>query len=258
MKKKGFSIEFLHITGCLLVLLNGLLYLVPSITISGPSGVEMTFSWIDKLGIFTFPIFAFLLVEEVQHTENIKKTAIGLLVLAVAFEIPFDLVHNYRVFDFSLNNQFFTLFLGLAALVLLRKAGNPFLKFAGIAVIAGISCIMDFEYGLGGILMVLLFQATREMPCKRLLQLLGMLVIAWISMRLSLHGIMSMISPGYIPLFGGRFLNAQYLYIGALLPISLYNHRRQFQRDTFLIITYGCLPIAYLGIFLFRYITMGF
>lgn len=111
MKQKGFSIESLHIIGCLLLVLNSLLFIFPGMTISRPSDVPMTFSVADKIWIFAFPIFAFLLVEEFHHTENFNKLAACILAFAIIFEIPFDLVQSRRPFEINLNNQFFYLVL---------------------------------------------------------------------------------------------------------------------------------------------------
>lgn len=257
MKQKGFSIESLHIIGCLLLVLNSLLFIFPGMTISRPSDVPMTFSVVDKIWIFAFPIFAFLLVEEFHHTENFNKLAACILAFAIIFEIPFDLVQSRRPFEINLNNQFFTLFFGAVSLRILTGGWNPVFKFVGIAVLGVVCSVADCEYGLCGILLVVLFQLTRSLPLKCWLQLGGTLVLSWFCLRLSLRGWMSMIDPGYIPFLGGQFINAQYLCALALIPISFCSLNRKAQRKMFLFVVYGSLPIAFLVIYLIRYFTMG-
>ena len=106
-------------------------------------------------------------------------------------------------------------------------------------------------------LLVVLFQLTRSLPLKRWLQLGGTLVLSWFCLRLSLWGWMSMIDPGYISFFGGQFINAQYLCALALIPISFCSLNRKAQRNMFLFVVYGSLPIAFLVIYLIRYFTIG-
>lgn len=257
MKKRGIPIEALHCIGCLLLILNSLLCLLPPVVISVAPNVPMAVSFINKLWMLAFPVFSFLLVEEFHHTGNFKRLAACVLIFAVVFEIPFDLIQCWRPFDIYLNNQFFTLFLGLLALKIFTGTWHPVWKLMGLAALGAVSCVTKCEYGLCGLLMVFLFQLTRAMPLKRLLQLLGMLILAWLCPYITLRGIGSMISPGYIPLRNGQYLDAQYFCILSLIPISLCGQSRWRGSKRAVAIAYGAVPIAFVGIYFLRRHILG-
>lgn len=256
MKPKGIPREILHLIGCLLLILNGIAIFLPGTTFQNASGVTVSFSLADILWMFAFPIFAFLLVEAFHNTQDFKKLAAGILIFAVVFEIPFDLMKSWRVFDLSLNSQFFTLFLGLLTLKILGEPQSPMWKLAGITAVCAVSCLIRCEYGLCGILLVLLFEVTRSGPYSVLVRLAGMLVLAWLSLRLSLRGVTSMIDPGLV-LLGGRYIDVQYLYILSLIPISLCDRDDAIELKRGVYFVYGLLPIVFLGIYFLRRAIMG-
>ena len=68
------------------------------------------------IGRLAFPIFCYFIVEGLLHTRNVFKYAARLFLLALISEIPFDLSHEGKLFDFGNQNVFWTLFLGLVAI----------------------------------------------------------------------------------------------------------------------------------------------
>lgn len=248
----------LHILCWILLVTNPLIGFFPTLSVAYPNGISMSFSFTGTPYMFVFPILAFLLAEEFSNNDFFYKEAVALLLLAILFEIPFDLVFSYKPFEIYCSNMFFTLFMGAVALIVQSTSWSKITKLLATAGLCVLSCITRCDLGIGGILLVLLFYYTRSIPHKRLIQLLAMLFIAWISLKLSLRGIMTMVVPGYYPVGYSHFINAQYFYVLSLIPISLVRTTPKQISKPFLIALYGSLPLAYLGIYALRYFIKGF
>ena len=114
------------------------------------------------------PIFAFLLVEEFRNTESLKKYALGVAIVAVAAEIPYNLAMGQSVIDLSSRNPAFSLLLGLALLYLYNR-------FAGQKVICVVATIAGFawawmlgiEHGVPMVLLVAAMWLFRDKPMVR-------------------------------------------------------------------------------------------
>ena len=73
------------------------------------------------------PIFAFMLVEGVQHTSSFKKYFVRVFQLAVITEIPYNLAMDGKFFDMGSRNPVFSLVLCMVMLYLFgRFAGKSF------------------------------------------------------------------------------------------------------------------------------------
>lgn len=148
---------------------------------------------LQGFGTIAFPLFCFLLSEGFRYTRS-KKRYIGIMfVFALISEIPFDIGFFSRYskmegtfpFYFNYQNVFFTLFLGLIALLCLErfscksekksdkiKAGV--LQILCISAIAAIAELIRCDYGMEGILFIVVFYLCRESRiCQVLLFLLA-------------------------------------------------------------------------------------
>lgn len=108
------------------------------------------------IGRIGFPLFCFLLIEGFQHTRNKWKYTVRLAMFSLISEIPFDLAFSNKVIEFSSQNVFFTLTIGMLAMIgfesISQKARNkkwlPTLGFVGTIATGAlatyfISCIIQ-------------------------------------------------------------------------------------------------------------------
>lgn len=118
--------------------------------------------WIP--GRIAFPIFAFLLVEGIEHTKSIPKYIFRIGILAIISEFIYDLAFHNAILEFSGQNILFELFLGLLILwlykFLIEKKKREFIAFPLFFAVI-ISIVLNFDYGVGGILCIFLFYLGR-------------------------------------------------------------------------------------------------
>lgn len=114
------------------------------------------------IGRVAFPLFCFFIVQGFMHTRNRMKYALRLLIFAFISEVPFDLVSFNVICNPNYQNVFFTLFLGLAALIIIEKFANQPL----IRIIGTIACIfaakyLRTDYDMFGVMLIILMYFVR-------------------------------------------------------------------------------------------------
>ncbi len=124
------------------------------------------------VGRLAFPIFAFLLAEGILHTRSVKKYLLRLLLFGLLSEIPFDLAFRRAWMDWSYQNVFFTLFLGLLAVWLFERitCGTPdacgaprvMLGLLCIGTAAAAAKLCRTDYGAWGVLVIVSMALFRE------------------------------------------------------------------------------------------------
>lgn len=128
-----------------------------------------------SFGRIAFPIFCFLLIIGYEKTHDIKKYLFRLFIFAFVSEIPFDLAQSNQILEFSYQNVFFTLFLGLFSIYISEKIYSYFIKkdlnqqivkymiFILIFTISGyISFLLRTDYSYNGILLILILYFSRK------------------------------------------------------------------------------------------------
>lgn len=170
------------------------------------------------IGRIAFPIYCFLLVEGFFYTRNIRKYIGRCFLFALISEIPFNMAIYGKVWYLQGQNVYFTLTLGLCALVVLDKIkGIDFFHMLGqflcIAVFACIAQVLEVDYHWKGILFIVMFYYCRDFN-KWLRDLIGALAFAY-----------ELTAPlAFIPIHlynGSRGKQNKYLFY-AIYPIHLF------------------------------------
>jgi hypothetical protein len=132
------------------------------------------------VGRVAFPLFAFLLVEGFLHTHDRRRYALRLGVFALLSEVPFDLAFKGKVLEWTHQNVFITLCLGVLGLWALEKfkghGGKLLLSLLGLFLVALVS---RCDYGIKGFGFVLLLYLLRERPISRAVIGAGYLSATW-------------------------------------------------------------------------------
>lgn len=114
------------------------------------------------IGRIAFPIFAFQIVEGIRNTKNIKKYLGSLLIFGIISEIPFDLAFFGVPFFWNYQNVFFTLALGMVAVLPMHFENNIFVKLAALIFAIAVSHFIKCDYGIYGVLTVVLLYLLKN------------------------------------------------------------------------------------------------
>ena len=117
-------------------------------------------------GRLAFPIFCFLLVEGFVHTHDVKKYVRRLFLFALISEVPFDLAFFRTPFDFSAQNVYWTLALGVLAMAGLQRfeKENGLPGWQGLVWAGGCAALAlaaNTDYHAIGVLIICTLYLTR-------------------------------------------------------------------------------------------------
>ena len=139
--------------------------------------------WMTWLGRLAFPIFAFQLTEGSYHTSNFKRYAGRLLLFGLIAELPFNrMISGSWFFPFH-QNVMFTLLIGLYAIRAMERAvqsqdwNRRVLQCLIMMALCVLAAITFVDYGGYGVMMILVFAASRRLPFPKLFQAAGMIAI---------------------------------------------------------------------------------
>ena len=207
--------------------------------------------WMTNIGRMAFPIFAFQIAEGFVHTKNFKKYALRLLGFALASELPFNLFYSSRWFNPYHQNVLFTLLLGLMAIKVLdnlkknHRAKDIALSVLWLLLIALASVIGFVDYGLNGVLTVVLFYIFRDFPFAWLGQLVGMVCINVIFFE-------GQVVP--VEIFGTAVeIPTQAYAVFALIPIWLYGGKKGISNKVLQYGFYAFYPVHMIILYLIKY-----
>lgn len=114
------------------------------------------------IGRVAFPIYCFLISEGFYYTKNRIKYGRDLLLFAFLSEVPYDLFSNRSFFYMNSQNVFFTLFFGFLTLCIIEKDCKFIFKFLYFVFIFGAFPFLKSDYGIKGLLLIVLFYYFRE------------------------------------------------------------------------------------------------
>jgi TraX protein. len=214
------------------------------------------------IGRLAFPIFCFLLVEGFLHTHNKWKYAVRLALFSLVSEIPFDLAFNGRVLEFSHQNVFFTLLIGLSVMIgfefitdrLKDKKWLPVLAIVG-AILTGciempfsFNFIQKFDYIISrnGLSMIE-FSRTDSIILGGIISLLSLLIYGIMIKKTSLKT--ASVKFAYLAvMFAGmilaEILKTDYSGFGVLTIALMYGLRK----DRFKAMASGCVTLTVLSL----------
>lgn len=210
--------------------------------------------WMTIVGRLSFPIFSFLIVEGFVHTSDFKKYAKRLFVFGLISEIPYNLITTGSfIFPFN-QNVLFTLLLGLLCINEIDKIKKnkdikykikSILKILGLLLI-GLVCFVN--YGITGILTIIVFYLFRNIKYGKVLQLISFILLYVVFFKG--FGII-------INLFGKEFfLPTQSFCVLALIPIWLYNGKRGVKNKLLQYSFYAFYPAHMICLYLIYYFLL--
>ena len=215
MQKRGLSQEALKLLACMTMLVDHLaVIIVMGSLYSTHHGMRLEiYETMRLIGRIAFPIYCFLLAEGSAHTHNHARYGLRLAICALLSELPYDLALWGRI-TWQHQNVMVTLFLGFCALEVMKRCPNLPLKLLLALPFAALAEFAGGDYGVKGIMLVVLFALTRRIPHRHLAQVLGIWFV---------------FSPNH-----AVFLNwmeqlsvtTQEWAVLAILPIALYDGRK--------------------------------
>ena len=207
--------------------------------------------WMTNIGRMAFPIFAFLIVEGFIHTSNFKKYLKRLFIFALISEIPFNLIYTgSMIFPFH-QNVLFTLLLGFLCINEIDKMKKTisfksrFGSSLKILLFLLVSIVGFVDYGLTGVLTIIVFFVFRDCKLSWLWELISLILL-------------------YIVFFKGQsvivnigsfeyFLSLQGIGILSLIPIWFYNGTKGKKNKFIQYAFYLFYPVHMLAIYLIYY-----
>lgn len=116
-------------------------------------GILLGCTFMRVIGRLAMPIYAYFIAVGVEKTSNLKKYLLRLLVASVAAQMPYMFAIGKHD-----GNVCITWLIAALVLIVLKKNTTVFSKMIPVAGLLSLSCIIPMDYGIYGVLVVLLFQ----------------------------------------------------------------------------------------------------
>ncbi len=194
------------------------------------------------VGRIAFVLFAYLAVEGFRYTRSRRAYLLRLGIFALVSEVPFDLAFSGQMIDHGSQNVYFTLFLGVLALVIWEWAGENarqlqrchvsrratdwrvcvavfhMLQFGGVACCCVAAYAMHTDYKYMGVLLIVTFYLMHDRELLPVIVTAGsvMLLGIWSANCLKYKDVYTV---SYLLRFSMRELYG----LAAFVPIMLYD-----------------------------------
>lgn len=109
------------------------------------------------IGRLSFPLFAWLIANGAYHTKSINKYFIRLLLLAILSQYPYMLLNRMIDPHTTALNIFFTLSIGLGAIIFIKKTSMKIHWVLITAVAAALATSLQTDYLGFGVLSIVAF-----------------------------------------------------------------------------------------------------
>lgn len=128
-----------------------------------------------KIGRIAFPIFIFLMIEGFEKTHSRKKYIMRMAAFAAISEIPFDLAFKAELLEFSYQNIFFTLLIGMLTMLAFDRIDRQsmhlciklVLYLVTFAAGMGLAEVLHTDYGARGIICIMVMYLFRRNPWQQ-------------------------------------------------------------------------------------------
>ena len=194
--------------------------------------------WMTCVGRLAFPLLAFELAQGYIHTRDLRRYAKRLLILAVLSEVPYDMLVGATFFSIWHQNVAWTLLAGLGACYCADNCTKAptrpkkLLYLLGVLAAVLLPALLMTDYGMGGVLMILLFWLTRKGDAVcRLVQVVGMFILCWF------------VIGGRVLYIGSFAFQAQCFALLVLPLIWLYNGKHGTRNKALQYIAYAFYPV---------------
>lgn len=151
-------------------------------------GIVLEMEWLRIVGRFSFPLFAWLLIQGAKHTQNWQRYERRLLILAIASQPIYVLF----IKQFLPLNPVFQLWLGLVLIRLIEKCQMT--SLLGIAIIGVATLFFDYHYyGIGLVYLLANYPAFCQNPSSPVAPSINM--VLWIGGFVVLHFLYALSHP---------------------------------------------------------------
>lgn len=118
-------------------------------------------------GVIGIPIFAYLLVQGVEHSSCLRRYALSVLAFAVISEAPYDLAMTGQLWDLSEQNSLWTVLITLVMLWLMKRfQGSGMVPLMLCFLFAAAGCfwaiLLRCKFGAGFVLIAAILYLLRE------------------------------------------------------------------------------------------------